>query len=400
MRRPNVQPTEPTRDTYWDPQLSRSNLAEPVFGDIAERTGLERLAGAGRVVMTVGGEHGVWRGLLAALREADGRKYLVVGNVEPPPKAPPLRKGQPVALSWFVADCWWGARIHVAQVMDTALVLQFPVTAYSFPVRDHLWSSVDTLGRLFQGFDVALESSEEGIVTNAPARILRYVNEALADARPALLYLGLADTIFPGRLALASDQGKPPLRRIPATIDFAVGGADLVGLGWRPGIRVVVSLLVGGDTVAFRSEIVGGQDLRVQLRFPTELNVRQRRRHPRVPVGAQRVIDFAVPLTSPLGVGAGVSRPFRIIDLSAGGVGLVFDARASEILDGNLPGAICSLYGKLKFRVNLEVVEQIPFGARHVRYCCAFRGLDPKQRRAIEVLCAKLDGRAQVGRVP
>lgn len=247
-----------SKDTYWDPHLARSNLAEPLFSDIEARTGLERMAGAGRMVLTVADHPDPWRWLLAAVRDANGTKYLVLGRPEIPAKAPALEVGVPVALSWFHDAAWWGARVHVAQVMGSGLVLQFPVTVYRFPVRDHLWSSLDTLGKLFTGFDVALEYAADTQSTNAPVRIMGYLNRALLDARPALLYLGLADTVFPGRLTTAEGQPKPPLNRPPHTIDFAVAGADMVGLGWRKGVKAVVSMLVGGDTVAFRTEIQGG----------------------------------------------------------------------------------------------------------------------------------------------
>jgi len=380
------------RDTYWDPHLSRSNLAEPVFSDLAEVTGLERLVGAGRMVMTLGDFPYAWRWLLAGVRESGGTKYLVLGRPEAPAKAPPLEKGAPVALSWFHDEAWWGTRVHVAQVMGVGLVLQFPVTAYRFPVRDHLWSAVDTLGRLFTGFDVALEHDYDMTSSNHAMRIMGYLNSALLDARPALLFLGLADTVFPGRLAMGEGQGKPPLNRAPRDIDFAIAGADMVGLGWRKGVKVVVSLLVRGDTVAFRSQVTGGRDSRVSIRWPLEIFIRQRRRTPRVPVGAQRVITFEVPLSNQLGASAGVARPFRVIDVSTSGVALVYDRRTAESLGGSLPDCTAVLYDRLRLPLHVEVLDTVPFGERHVRYCCAFRGLERKARRALELLCAKLAG--------
>ena len=313
------------RDTYWDAHLSRSNLAEPSFSDIAQSTGLAGLAGAGRLVLTVADFPDPWRWLLAAVREANGAQYLVLGHTEAPANAPALEAGMPVAISWFHDDAWWGARVHVAQVIGGGLVLQFPVTVYRFPVRDHLWSSVEALGRLFTGFDVALEYAEDTTSSNQPTRMMRYLNRAMVDARPALLFVGLADTIFPGRLTTTEAQGEPPLRRAPYGVDFAIAGADMVGLGWRQGVKVVVSMLVGGDTVAFRSEVVGGRDNRVTVRWPSEIFIRQRRRRPRVPLGAQQVITFEVPLKSRLGASAGVARPFRVVDISVGGVALVYD---------------------------------------------------------------------------
>ncbi len=380
------------RDTYWDPHLSRSNLAEPTFSDIAQTTGLTRLAGAGRIVLTVADFPDAWRWLLAGVREANGVKYIVLGRPETPAKAPQLEPGMPVNVSWFSDAAWWGARVHVAQVMGAGLVLQFPVTVYRFPVRDHLWSSVEALGKLFTGFDVALDHAEDTTTTNQPMRMLAYLNRAMVDARPALLFVGLADTIFPGRLTTGEGQPKPPINRQPHEMDFAIAGADMVGLGWRNGVKVVVSMLVGGDTVAFRTEVVGGRDNRVTVRWPGELYIRQRRSRPRIPVGAQRVLNFEVPLKSRLGTSAGVARPFRVVDISTGGVALVYDRGTNESLAGKLENCTAVLYDRLRLPVRLDVLDRLPFGERHIRYCCAFRGLDRKGRRALEVLCGKLAG--------
>ena len=111
-----------------------------------------------------------------------------------------------------------------------------------------------------------------------------------------------------------------------------------------------------------------------------------------MPVGAQTVVTFEVPLTNALGTRAGTARPFRVVDISTSGVALVYDRRTAQALDGKLEKCEAVLYDRLRLPLTVDVLDVAPFGELHVRYSCAFRGLERKARRALEVLCAKLAG--------
>ena len=78
--------------------------------------------------------------------------------------------------------------------------------------------------------------------------------------------------------------------------------------------------------------------------------------------------------------------------MGVGGMALVYERRVAGQLGAVFRDVELVLYDKLRFEVTLEVVDRVPFGARHERLSCAFRGLDQRRRRAIEVLCGKLAG--------
>lgn len=381
-------------DTYWDPYLSRCNLADPALSDIERRSGLDRLVGAGRVITNAPGGRGVCCWLLTGLARRDERPVLLLDRADVPTYAEMPGVGEPVNVSWCHADTWWGGRAHVVRSARGKMVLQRPITVYAFPVRDRLWSSPERLAPMFRGFDTTFDllEAQDPVGTNHEARVLDYLNQAMLDRRPALVYVPAVDTVFAGRFGMGEGQGRPPLSRAPALLDFVVAGTDLVGVGWRSGYEVAASLLVGGDTVRFRSQTAGGRDTRVQVRWPKELFVCQRRRVPRIPLGATNLVDFEIPLTSPLGVSAGTARPVRVLDIGIGGVALVFDNKVAAEIGPRIETCTTVLYGKTRLPVTIEVLERVRFGAQHTRYCCAFRGLDPMQRRALERLLLKLGG--------
>lgn len=376
--------TAAAHDTYWDPHLSRTNLAEPVFDDLGRRTGLDALCGAGRVVVTRGDDPAVQRYLLVGTRDPAGRRCLELGHADTGGQGYAVDVGGAVNVSWFHAGAWFGASVHVLQAPAGGLVLDYPVTAYRFAVRDQLWASIDRLQRLFRGFDVTLSDLDGLTAVNHEERVLRYLNDALEDARPALLYLTAVDAIFSGRL-LPPEGQRAPLQRGSAEIDLGVAGADLVGVDWRPGLEAVVSTMVRGDTLGFRTRVLQGRDARLRLAWPRALYRRQRRQLPRYPTGARGLVDFELNLP-----GGATARPVRVLDVGLGGAALVVERDTARRIGRRPASAEARLYGRLSFPIAIDVVDVLALGPRHYRYCCAFRDLDGRRLKALEVLCAKL----------
>lgn len=381
------------RDTYWDPHLTRTNLAEPVFEDLATSTGLAGLVGAGRVVCTVDDERFILRYLLARARVVGGMPLLDLTHGEHAREARALREGEAINFSWNSGDSWWGAKTHVASVDSDTASLVFPNTVYRFPVRHGMWGSVEGLAKLFEGFDVSLEDTSAMQPINHGRRIFEVMTSAIEQATPCLLLLKTAEAAFSGYL-VPGPKGLPKIQEQVASrpIEFRLAGTDAVGLSWRRGVRMSVTTLVAGMTVGFETMSRGGEDDRVEIRWPKSMWRRHRRVLPRVPLGNSGRLHVRLPIMGPLGVVSGVAKPFRVIDLSAGGVGLVLDRKASGQLAAEALDAELVLYDKLVFPMQLDVVNRVPFGERHTRLCCRFVGLDAKQRRAVEVLCQKLSG--------
>jgi hypothetical protein len=377
-------------DTYWDPHLSRSNLAEPIFGNLGTDTGLTKLVGAGRMLVAVDTDEDVRRFLLESARVRDGKPQLILGRPDHPATVKAIRPGQSVRVSWTWEKAWWGCHTHAAEASAGGLVVDFPRTAFRFPVREHLWSDVGALARMFDGFDVGLSEVEDCQVVNHMGRICGLMNSAVEQERPLLILLSSIGTLFPGRLQTTDGTNLANPVRPPRTIDVHLFGTDLVGVGWRPDVPVTVCIVVNGLTIGFKSRILGGKDTRLTLQWPLTLLRRQRRQQARGIVGARDIIEFSLPIKNPLGVGSGVARPFRVLDVGPGGVGLVFDSQTARDVPGRIRDAELDLYGKLKFNASLEVVGRAPFGNGHVRLACAFRGLEARQERALEVLCQKL----------
>jgi hypothetical protein len=109
-------------------------------------------------------------------------------------------------------------------------------------------------------------------------------------------------------------------------------------------------------------------------------------------VGAKELVDMRVPVRNALGQLSGEARPFRVVDIGPGGASLIFDARTAADVGSMVRDATLELYGRVSQNVTVEVVARVPFGNGYVRLCCAFRGLEQRQHRALEVLCQKLRG--------
>jgi len=377
-------------DTYWDAHLSRSNLAEPVFGNLGAETGLTKLVGAGRMLATVDSDEDIRRFLLERGRVKDGKPQLVLGRPDQAEGIRPVRVGQTVRASWTWNDAWWGCHVHAVESSAQLLILEFPRIAYRFPVRAQLWSDVVALARMFDGFDFALSDAQDAQLVNHPGRIASLLGAAIDQERPVLLFLSQIGTLFAGRLKLSPGTTIAGAPRSPSTIDLELIGTDMVGLGWRAGVPVTVSVVVNGLTIGFKTKLQGGQDAIMRLAWPDAMFRRQRRRLVRAHIGSRELIDFSLPVKSALGVVSGVARPFRVVDVGPGGVGMVFDPETARDIPDRIRGAQIDLYGKLKFDAHLEVVGRARFGNGHVRLSCAFRGLELKQERALEVVCQKL----------
>lgn len=383
------------RDTYWDPHLSRINLAEPVFGNIAQATGLSKQLGAGRLIVTTEEDDAIRRYLLTRARVVDAKVFLELGRADHDATARPVRAGQAVRLSWSHEGCWWGCHVHATEVSPAGLVLDFPRTVYRFPIREQLWGNVASMARMFEGFDVTLSDLADAQPVNHRNRVFEIVAAAVEQGRPCLVFLLTPGTFFPGQLVATPGTSVKDALRHPRTIDVNLAGTDMVGVGWRSAQPVAVSVVVNGLTIGFRTKTAGGQDARLSLHFPELLHRRQRRKILRCALGAKEMVDFRIPLFSDMGIPAGLARPFRVVDIGPGGVALIFDAPTAEALPGMLREAEMELYGRLTTTVALEVLARVPFGNGYVRLCCAFRGLEGKQERALEVLCQKLQGLTQ-----
>lgn len=391
MKRP-AKTLPPVRDTYWDPQLSRLNLGEPVFGNLAHVTGLANQMGAGRAIVTVEEDEDVRRFLLQRARMQGGKVTLELGRPDHAPSLRPLRAGQVVRLSWSHEQAWWGCHVHVLEAHAEGLSLEFPRTVYRFPVRAQMWASVSGVARMFEGFDVTHGEAPDGHPLNHRQRIAELLGAAIEQGRPALLYLTTPGTFFPGLLQLTPGTDLKNSVRFPRTLDFALAGTDMVGVGWRTNQPVAISVVVNGLTLGFRTKTAGGMDQLLSLSWPELLLRRQRRSAPRIPVGSKELVDFRMPLRNALGAQSGEARPFRVLDVGPGGVGLIFDQQTAAELGRGAREAEVELYGRVHFTINLEIVARVPFGNGHVRLCCAFRGLEQRQQKAIDVLCQKLGG--------
>ncbi len=393
MRRDRALPE--VSDTYWDPHLSRINLAEPYFGNLSDDTGLKKQIGAGRIIVSTDEDEDIRRFLLERAKTQDGKVLLVLGRADQGVGVRPLRSGQSVRLSWTHDNAWWGCHVHVAEAHAGGVSVDFPRTAYRFPVRDHLWANVSTVARMFDGFDPTLSDLTDTQQVNNRGRISELLHAAIDQTRPALIWLVTPGTYFPGRLSPTPGTNLKDHLRPPRTIDLHLVGTDMVGLGWRIGQPVAVSVIVNGLTIGFKTKTAGGQDARIVLTWPDTIQRRQRRKMLRCALGAKELVDFRMPIRNAYGLPAGWARPFRVIDIGPGGASLIFDAHAAAGLGGMLKDVQIDLYGKVGFTVQLEVVARVPFGNGHVRLCCAFRGLEARQQRALEVLCQKLQGTAQ-----
>lgn len=383
------------RDTYWDPHLSRINLAEPCFGNLAHETGLSKQLGAGRIIVTHEEDDDVRRYLLQRARVQGQKVSLELGRPDHAATVRVLRVGQAVRMSWSHDGSWWGCHVHVAEATPATLVLDFPRTVYRFPVREQLWGSISAMARMFDGFDATLSDLTDSQPVNQRNRITELLASAVEQGRPCLIYLRTPGTFFPGQLQATPGTVLRDLVRPPRTVDVQLVGTDMIGVGWRAAQPVAVSLVVNGLTVGFRTTTVGGQDARISLAFPDVLQRRQRRKLMRCALGAKDLVDFRLPVANALGVASGEARPFRVVDIGPGGASLIFDERTAADLGAMLRDVELSLYGRIKMNITLEVVDRVPFGNGYVRFCCAFRGLEARQERALEVLCQKLQGLAQ-----
>jgi hypothetical protein len=396
VERPRAGRTLPeARDTYWDPHLSRINLAEPNFGNLAHVTGLSKQLGAGRIIITAEDDDEIRRYLLQKARVVGPKVFLELGRPDHNPTARPLRVGQAVRMSWSHDGCWWGCHVHVTEASQVSLVLDFPRTVYRFPVREQLWGNVSAMARMFEGFDVTLSDVTDAQPVNHRNRVTEILTAAIEQARPCLIFLLTPGTFFPGQLQATAGTNPRDVMRPPRTIDIQLVGTDMVGVGWRAGQPVAVSVVVNGLTIGFRTKTQGGQDARLTLAWPETLQRRQRRKVQRCAVGAKEMVDFRIPIVDSLGLSRGDARPFRVVDIGPGGASLIFDEPTANSLGSMLRDAEITLYGRLTQTVALEVVGRVPFGNGYVRFCCAFRGLEAKQERALEVLCQKLQGLTQ-----
>lgn len=380
------------RDTYWDPSLSRINLAEPVFGDLANATGLNRQVGAGRVVVTTDEDDEIRRYLVDRLRAAPGQARIDLVRPDHGPNARPLRVGQALRLSWRHDGAWWGCHVHVAEVPLSGLVVDFPRTVYRFAVREQLWGNVTSMARMFEGFDITLADPSDATPVNHRGRIVDLLAGAVEQGRPCLVFLVTPGTFFPGLLQAPAGVNLRDPARPPRQIEVALAGTDMVGIGWRPGQPVAVSVVVNGLTIGFKTRTAGGQDARLALLWPDVVQRRQRRKVERCAVGAKELVDVRLPVRNALGQISGEARPFRVVDIGPGGASLIFDARTATDVGAMVRDATIELYGRVTQSVAVEVVARVPFGNGYVRLCCAFRGLEQRQHRALEVLCQKLRG--------
>ena len=382
-------------DSYWDPHLSRCNLAEPCFGNILEDCGLSLQLGAGRAIVTADDDEEVRRYILEKVRVRGERTFLELGRADADPKARRLRAGQPVHLSWTHNEAWWGANVHVAVVQSHSLIVDLPRTAFRFPIRSRLLDEVSNVARMFDSFDVTLFDTSEMTAVTHPGRVTELVGGAIDQSRPALMFLHNAGTFFAGRLVATPGAAVRWSARPPNTFELSLVGTDMVGVLWRPGVSVALTCLVNGLTVAFRTQIAGGQGPTVEMSWPENVFRRQRRQHYRVAVGSREIVEFRLPIQGASGPVKAAVKPFRVVDIGPRGAGLVVENDASAQLPDLIADAECELYGRTKIKLTVEVLSRMPFGEKYTRLCCAFRGLELRHERALEIVCTKLQAAEQ-----
>jgi hypothetical protein len=271
-------------------------------------------------------------------------------------------------------------------------VVDFPRTVYRFPVREHLWGSVTAMARMFEGFDITLAETGDAAPVNHRGRIVELLASAVEQGRPCLVFLVTPGAFFPGLLQAPAGANLRDPARPPRQIEVSLAGTDMVGVGWRAGQPVAVSVVVNGLTIGFKTRTAGGQDARLALQWPDVVQRRQRRKVERCALGSKDLVDIRLPLRTSLGHAGGEARPFRVVDIGPGGASLIFDARTASDVGAMVRDATLELYGRITQSITVEVVARVPFGNGYVRLCCAFRGLEQRQHRALEVLCQKLRG--------
>ena len=407
-------------ETWWDPFLSRRNLGTFHWRDGALFDSLESLPATGRVVVTGPNDVFVRRYLVARVRRQGQGMVLSLERGEHASHVPPLWPGQTASCSWFHAGQWYGAQGHVDSAGRTSGVLDLPCTGWTFPLDEGLYGEVMSIGRLFAGFDPTLSDTSDVQALNHPLRLQEVLNGAQEMSRPALIFLHAVGIFVSGRFRAAgqgrrSDEraggfsggsvgrqpggfsggsggqqpgggfsggsggrgavGRPPggfsgesVGRHPGggPLEVSLLSTDINGLSWRVGQALTVSTLVNGQTVAFRSRVVGGHDNTLLMERPEMFYRWERRKQPRYPVGNRPDVGLLVPVRGPGNAPVGQVRALGVLDVSQGGLSFVVDPVTADRLCLDTHSAILETGLRQKVDLNLQVVDRRVVDARRV----------------------------------
>ena len=149
-------------------------------------------------------------------------------------------------------------------------------------------------------------------------------------------------------------------------MEVSLLSTDINGLSWRVGQALTVSTLVNGQTVAFRSRVVGGNDNTLLMERPEMFYRWDRRKQPRYPVGNHPDVGLLVPVRGPGNAPVGQVRALGVLDVSQGGLSFVVDPVTADRLCLDTHSAILETGLRQQVELNLQVVDRRVVDARRV----------------------------------
>ncbi len=375
----------------WDPFLSRRDFGEFLWQDPEIEDSLTRMTWGGHLLFTSRVDTRVRRASVRSVQRRGEGLIVAMDFAAQDPGGPEPRGGQDIQCSWFDAGAWLAVRGHVRGATRARAVLELPRHAWRFALLPGHFERVESLMRLFVGFDPTLADRAGLQAVSHPANVEAMLVSAHDWARPALVRRSAMGTLHAGRFALNDQQATQPRAGGPVDVVLAnIGGPPEQ---WVAGEEVTVSSIVHGETVGFTTRVGGVTGRALHLETPQSYVRWDRRVDVRVAVGSHSGFELLLPVATP-GTGKALAhaRTLGVLDLSTGGISFVADLTTLRAMSAGNDPALLEVHGAPSVPLPLRLLRLQPFDAHRAVASAAFGTLGAMAERAVWKVCERLSG--------
>lgn len=368
-------------ETYWDPHISRRNLADLVWRDPGLAELLEGLAGQ-RIVAGFADEsaHRIFE--LVDAKPAPRGIRLWLKWDEAASRVRNVKVGLPVVCSWVMPEGWMASQGEVAALQRGVVMVDVSPNAWVYPWLERPFEDIMGAGQLFRGFDPTLTDATDLHATTHGARIQETLQVLGDQRRPLLAFFHDIGVFFAGRFVAPDEKNVVAFDR-RRDIELKLTSVDGEALYWRPGQAVTVSSVAAGQTFSLRSRVTEGNGDVVFLERPDMLYRWDRRQQPRVLVGHRADVECHVPTQEP-GAGVAYARSAGVVDLSVGGACVLLDASARDTFAVDVAPLLLLLPGQTRIRIAAELISSEPTTQGLYQVSLAFKEVTAETRVVLQ----------------
>jgi len=368
-------------ESYWDPHISRRNLADLVWRDPGLAELLEGLAGQ-RIVAGFADEsaHRVFE--LVDAKPAPRGIRLWLKWDEAASRVRNIKVGLPAICSWIMPAGWMATQGEVAALQRGVVMVDVSPNAWLYPWLERPFEDIMSAGQLFRGFDATLTDATDLHATTHAGRIQETLQILADQRRPLLAFFHGIGVFFAGRFVAPDERVVVAFER-RRDIELKLTSVDGEALYCRPGEAVTISTVAAGQTFSLRSRVTEGNGNVIYLERPDMLYRWDRRQQPRVLVGHRGDVECHVPTQEP-DASVAYRRAAGVVDLSVGGACVLLDAVARDAFAIDAAPLFLLLPGQTRIRLAAELISSEPTTQGLYQVSLAFREVPPETRVVLQ----------------